>query len=133
MTFKDFSIHLQKLEGTTSRNDMILLLSDLFKEVTAKDFDKVMYLLQGRVAPLYVNLEFGMADRMVIKALVTAFGIDEKEITKEFKRIGDIGELAEQLNLKQKTKNLVLTILEVFGELEKIANTTGEGSVEKKN
>jgi DNA ligase-1 len=70
---------------------------------------------------------------MVIKALVTAFGIDEKEITKEFKRIGDIGELAEQLNLKQKTKNLVLTILEVFGELEKIANTTGEGSVEKKN
>ena len=111
---------------------MILLLSDLFKEVTAKDFDKVMYLLQGRVAPLYVNLEFGMADRMVIKALVTAFGIDEKEITKEFKRIGDIGELAEQLNLKQKTKNLVLTISEVFGELEKIANTTGEGSVEKK-
>ncbi len=132
MTFKDFSIHLQKLEGTASRNDMILLLSDLFKEVTAKDFDKVMYLLQGRVAPLYVNLEFGMADRMVIKALVTAFGIDEKEITKEFKRIGDIGELAEQLNLKQKTKNLVLTISEVFGELEKIANTTGEGSVEKK-
>ena len=132
MTFKDFSIHLQKLEGTASRNDMILLLSDLFKEVPAEDFDKVMYLLQGRVAPLYINLEFGMADKMIIKALVAAFEIDEKEALKEFKKIGDIGEVAETLRSKLPAPRAHIPVAEVFGELEKIVNTAGEGSVEKK-
>ena len=95
MTFKDLSIYLQKLENTASRNDMILILAELFKKVPAVDFDKVMYLLQGRVAPLFVNLEFGMADKMIIKALTTAYNIPEKKVLAEFKKVGDIGELAE--------------------------------------
>ncbi len=132
MTFKELSSHLQKLERTTSRNDMILLLSELFKEVSASDFDKVMYLLQGRVAPLYVNLEFGMADKMVIKALANAFEIEEDEISKNFKRIGDIGELAEVMRSKLAHPNSGISIHEVFGELEKIVNISGEGSVDKK-
>ncbi len=132
MTFKDLSLYLQKLENTASRNDMILLLSDLFKEVPADDFDRVMYLLQGRVAPLYVNLEFGMADKMIIKALSSAYEIDEKETLAEFKKIGDIGELAETLNSKNKTTSGKLTISRLFSELEKIANISGSGSVEQK-
>mgnify|MGYP003395964350 CR=1 FL=1 len=69
MKFKDLSIYLQKLENTQSRNDMILILSELFEKVPTEDIGKVMYLLQGRVAPLYVNLEFGMADKMILKAI----------------------------------------------------------------
>ena len=132
MTFKDLSIHLEKLEKTASRNDMILLLSELFKEVPATDFDKVMYLLQGRVVPLYINTEFGMANKMIIKALSTAFEIEEKAVTSEFKKIGDIGELAEILNSKHHSPNTKLSISHVFGELEKVARLSGEGSVEKK-
>ncbi len=132
MTFKDLSTHLEKLEKTASRNEMILLLSDLFKSVPASDFDKVMYLLQGRVVPLYVNTEFGMADKMVIKAIAMAFKIDEKDVTAEFKKIGDIGELAEKLREGRGAKREALSISHVFGELEKIANMGGEGSVDKK-
>jgi len=58
MLFKDLSIYLQKLENTASRNEMVVILSDLFKKVPASEFDYVMYLLQGRVAPLFVPLEF---------------------------------------------------------------------------
>ena len=132
MIFKTLAEHLQKLENTASRNDMILLLSDLFKEVPVDDFDRVMYLLQGRVAPLYVNLEFGMADKMIVKALASAYEIDEKETLVEFKKIGDIGELAETLNSKNKTESGKLTINRLFSELKKIANTSGSGSVEHK-
>ena len=78
MTFKELSVYLQKLESTASRNDMILILAELFKRVPDTDFDKVMYLLQGRVVPLYINLEFGMADKMIIKALSTAYNMEEK-------------------------------------------------------
>ncbi len=132
MTFKTLAEHLQKLENTASRNDMILLLSDLFKEVPSENFDHVMYLLQGRVAPLYVNLEFGMADKMIVKALTSAYTLDEKEVLSEFKKVGDIGELAETLNAQHKTESGKLTISHLFGELEKIANSSGSGSVEQK-
>lgn len=132
MQFKDLSIHLEKLENTASRNDMIVLLSELFKEVPADDFDKVMYLLQGRVVPLYVNLEFGMADKMIIKALATAYTLEEKVVLAEFKKIGDIGELAEKLNTADSGQRTGDSISHVFGELEKIANMGGEGSVENK-
>ncbi len=132
MTFKELSIYLQKLENTASRNDMILILAELFQKVPVEDFDKVMYLLQGRVAPLYVPLEFGMADKMIIKALTVAYKIDEKEALDEFKRIGDIGELAESLNLKSRIKDKNPSISEIFSELEKITKTSGTGSVEQK-
>lgn len=132
MTFKELSIYLRKLENTASRNDMILILAELFRKVPVDDFDKVMYLLQGRVAPLFVNLEFGMADKMIVKALAKAYQIDEKEVLREFKRVGDIGELAETLNLKSEIRNQKSNIDYVFSELEKIANTSGTGSVEIK-
>lgn len=132
MKFKELTLYLQKLEATTSRNDMIVLLSELFRKVPSSDFDKVMYLLQGRVVPLYVDLEFGIADKMVIKALSKAYGIDEKVISKDFKTIGDVGELSENLRKKDSSKDMDITVSEVFGELEKLAKLGGEGSVEKK-
>ena len=132
MTFKELSIYLQKLENTASRNDMILILAELFKVVPAEDFDKVMYLLQGRVAPLFINLEFGMADKMIIKALSVAYKIEEKTVSTDFKKIGDIGELAELLALKVKSHKTDVSISEVYSELEKIARTSGTGSVDKK-
>ncbi len=132
MRFKDLSLYLQKLENTASRNDMILLLSELFKEVPVEDFGKVMYLLQGRVVPLYVNIEFGMADKMVLKALSSAYEIGEKELTVEFKKIGDIGELAEKLSKEVSKSKEEVTIEHVYSELEKIAKISGEGSVEQK-
>lgn len=132
MTFKDLSIYLEKLEKTSSRNEMMVLLAELFAKVPTDNMAQVMYLLQGRVAPLYVPLEFGMADKMIIKALSKAYDIDEKEVLAEFKRIGDIGELAEKFSNGERVKGHGSSISHVFGELEKIAKTGGSGSVELK-
>ncbi|MBP7832371.1 MAG: ATP-dependent DNA ligase [Candidatus Levybacteria bacterium] len=132
MTFKDLSIYLEKLEKTSSRNEMMVLLADLFKKVPADNMAQVMYLLQGRVAPLYVPLEFGMADKMIIKALSKAYNIDEKEVIADFKKIGDIGELTEKYSHAEQEKGKGVSISHVFSELEKIAKTGGSGSVELK-
>ena len=131
MKFSNLSVYLQKLEETTSRNTMIEILADLFKHTDAKDIDKVVYLMQGRVAPLYEPIEFGMADKMMLKAFAFAYSVSEKEILSEYKKIGDLGVLAEKLAIKQhKTSNV--TISEVFENLKKVAETGGSGSVEKK-
>lgn len=132
MTFKELSLYLQKLEKTTSRNEMVLILSELFQKVPTDVMDKVMYLLQGRVAPLYINLEFGMADKMILKAIAKAFTLDQKEVLGEFKQIGDLGELAEKKSKEMGGEHKNISILHVFSELEKIAKTSGDGSVEKK-
>lgn len=132
MTFKELSLFLQKLESITSRNEMILVLAELFKKVPVNDFDKVMYLLQGRVAPLYVAKEFGMADKMIVKALSKAYETEEKKLLIDFKKIGDIGELAEKLSQEKKKADGSVSVTEVFGKLENIVNIGGTGSVEKK-
>jgi DNA ligase-1 len=132
MTFNELSIYLQKLENTSSRNDMIIVLAELFGKVPADVFDKVMYLLQGRVAPLYIPLEFGMADKMIIKAFSKAYNKDEKDISSQFKKVGDIGELAESLCSELGNKDSKLSINDVFGKLKDIAMTNGTGSVDKK-
>lgn len=132
MTFKDLSIYLEKLEKTSSRNEMMVLLAELFSKVPADNMAQVMYLLQGRVAPLYVPLEFGMADKMIIKALAKAYNIDEKEVSADFKKIGDIGELAETFSSHKHHSSENLSIGHVFSQLEKIAKTGGNGSVELK-
>lgn len=132
MKFDQLAEYLEKLESTTSRNDMILILADLFKAVPSHDFDRVMYLLQGRVVPLYVPLEFGMADKMILKAIARAYSLDDADVTKEFKKIGDIGETAQKLSSKFKVKNSKLSVEDVFHTLKKVAETGGAGSVEKK-
>ena len=129
MKFKELSVYLEKLENTASRNDMILILAELFEKVPSDVFDKVMYLLQGRVAPLFVPLEFGMADKMMLKAIALAFNIPEKEAGDEFRKIGDLGEIAQRLH---NGRGKDLSVLQVFETLKNVALTGGAGSVEKK-
>ena len=131
MEVRDLSVYLQKLEGTTSRNTMIEILAELFKKADAKEIDKMVYLLQGRVAPLYEPLEFGMADKSMLKAIAFAYSIPDKTVSAEYKKIGDLGVLAEKL-AGEKGKGSNITVSEVFDQLKKVAETGGTGSVEKK-
>jgi DNA ligase-1 len=131
MNFHELSLYLQKLEGTTSRNSIIEILAELYKETSKAEIGQVTYLLQGRVVPVYTDLEFGMADKMVIKAIAKAYDEPEEEIRGEYKKVGDLGILAEKKTAEHKGKDSI-SIDHVFKTLKKIAETSGEGSVEKK-
>ncbi len=132
MTFSELSTHLEQLERTTSRNEMTVLLAELFDKVSADEIGQVMYLLQGRVAPLYVNLEFGMADKYLMKAIAQAFEEDEKEINQLYKKTGDLGEVAEKLREKRGNNKSSTSIKDVFEVLMTVAKTEGVGAVERK-
>lgn len=132
MKFKDLSVYLQKLESITSRNEMVVILAELFKRVSADEIDKVIYLLQGRVAPLYENIEFNIAEKSMVRAIALAYGKDEKETKKEYKKVGDLGELAEKLKQESGSKKQELSVTEVFEKLQEVTDAGGAGSVEKK-
>lgn len=128
MTFKKLAEYFQKLEGTASRNAMIEILADLFREAPAAEIDKIAYLLQGRVAPLYEPIEFGMADKMVVRAMSRAYGKRAEEITKLFKKSGDLGTVAEKFSKGKSSQS----VTEVFEKLYAITQAGGAGSVEIK-
>jgi len=133
MLLKDLSHYFQKIETTASRNTMIEILSELFAEANSHDIGKIVYLMMGRVAPLYEPIEFGMADKMMLRTIAIAYNVSPDEVAAHFQKIGDLGkvsgEYAEKVRGKKKKD---LTVAEVFEILEKVAATSGPGSVEIK-
>lgn len=132
MTFAKLSSYFQKLEKTTLRNAMMEILAQIYTQATPQEAQEIAYLCQGRVVPLFVPLEFGMADKMVIKTIALAFAVSQKEVEKIFKKEGDLGVAAEQLRAKHKAQEVKLRVSEVYRQLYKVTQATGEGSVEQK-
>jgi len=133
MKFSSLATYFEKLETTSSRLELIQILSDLFKTSDdAQEISEICYLVQGRIAPFYEPIEIGMADKTVSQSIGIAYGIDREKVWDLYQKEGDMGLTAAKLNSKLKTQNSKLTIKDVFNRLTEIANTSGEGSVEKK-
>ncbi len=136
MTFTKLSEYFQKLEHTPSRNAMTEILASLFRRAGTREIGKICYLLQGRVAPIYEAREFGVAEKIVIRAIAHAGGVQAHAVTREFKKTGDVGIAAESF-LRRRKKTLPLrerkrSVASVFNSLERVADAAGEGSQEKK-
>ena len=146
MKFKELSQYFEKLEKTPSRLAMTQLLAELFKKASVEEIGKICYLSLGRLVPLYESLEFNLAEKMVVRAIAEASGVERKEITRRFKKIGDLGEVAQKLKggnggFKQSSlfskkrkagSNKSLTVLGVYKRLREIAEDEGQGSQERK-
>ena len=136
MDFSKLSQYFKRLEDTSSRIEMTKILAELFKHAAKVEIGEICYLLQGRVAPLYEAIEFGIADKLMIRAIAKGLDVDEKTVMGEFKKRGDLGITAENIK-KQKAENRgrkteKITIKEVFELLKQVAESGGEGSQEKK-
>lgn len=130
MLFSRFSEYLQKLEKTSSRLEITAILEELIQETKEKEIKEVVYLSLGILAPNYESLLLNLAEKMVARSIAIAFDKDLEEVTKIYKEVGDLGDLAEKLsnnNIKSS-----ITVSEVFEKLVEIANYGGEGSQEAK-
>jgi DNA ligase-1 len=132
MNFSEFSKYLARLEDTPSRLEITRILSELFARSTPDEIDKICYLALGVLAPNYRGVVFNIAEKLMIKALALAYGVDESEVLKLYKKEGDLGNTAELLAQKSNLKNQNWTVAEVYEKLYKIAQDEGEESVERK-
>ena len=135
MTFKRLSEYFQQLEQTTLRNKMVVILAELFREANITEIGKLCYLLQGRVTPLYDSTEFGVADKMMVRAIAMGSGRETNEVLKAFKLEGDLGSATAKIkNQKSKIKNTnqKLKITDVYEVLYQVATANGDGSQERK-
>ncbi len=136
MTFSKLASYFEQLETTSKRLELIDILSRLFKESKADEIGKICYLIQGRVAPFFEPTELGMAESLVAQAIAMAYGTNKDEVIKSYRRLGNMGlaasKLAKESKVTKESKESKVSVSEVFGELRKIAEFSGKGTVELK-
>ncbi len=123
------------LDKTTKRLEKTKILSDLIKKTPKEEVEKVIYLLQGRVFPIWDERKIGMSSQLTVKALVLVTGISKKKIEELWKKEGDLGKVSEII-MKEKTQrtlgNYELTVKKVFENIRALAELEGKGTVDKK-
>lgn len=142
MYFSELSQYFLKLEATSSRNTMTEILAELFKKSGSSEIRELCYLLQGRVEPLYEPIEFGMAEKFVIRAIGYAYDVDLQKVLTIFKRVGDLGKAAENCyhvplpfgttQGGHGSRMRELSVSNVYTKFYDIARTSGKGSQGKK-
>ena len=131
MLFKEFAGYLERLEKISSRLLITDVLVELIEKMEVDEASKGVYLVLGQLGPDFANQEFGMAVKMVIRAIAIATGRPIDEVTQKYKQKGDLGLLLEDLPFgeeKQKKHSLI----EIYDYLLMIAEDGGTGSQDRK-
>lgn len=135
MNFKEISEYLSKIEDKSSRLEMTDILVELFEKLDEKDVKKIIYLLQGKIAPNFEGKEIGFGEKLISEGLSKSTGFSRQEIDEMFNKIGDLGTVAQEIINKRKQGSLFsteLTLEKVFFNFEKMSNSQGKGSQELK-
>ena len=133
----------EKLEGISSSLAMTDLLAGFLPTLSPDEVKMTAYLLRGEIAPAFVAREFGVAQKMALRAVAKAFAVPVSRAQTLFSRKGDIGEVAAVLSGKpasgrgsprgrQQQRGSKLSIKDVFTTLEQIAAASGTGSQAEK-
>ncbi len=131
MLFKELANYFEKLEKTTSRNEMTEILAQLLKEIKdPKEAKYSAYLSLGILAPSYEQVELNIAEKTMLKILALSFGVFENKVLALFKQKGDLGIAAQELAKNQKGEDL--SIAQIYQELYQISQYQGTGSLELK-
>jgi DNA ligase-1 len=124
-----------RLEGISSRNEMTEVFSSLLKETPKPELSMLIYLTQGKLRPDYEGVELGVAEKMALRALASATGLDGDRLYEAYVKLGDVGSAAENTLAGRRQGTLFsepLTLKRVYETLLRIARQGGEGSVEAK-
>src|SRR2546425_4950716 len=91
MTFAELSGYLDRLESTSSRNELVKTLAELYTKSSPDEIQPLTYLIQGRLVPFFEPVEIGLGEKLVIAAIAQAFATPSDEVAKLFGRLGGPG------------------------------------------
>ena len=133
MKYQKLAEFYEQASSTTKRLEKTEFLSKFLKELSERD---VMYLLEGSIYPEYDERRIGISNQLAIKAISKSTGVEGKKVIHEWKKIGDLGKVAQKLieNKKQSTlfAKSILTTQKVLENLRKLPELEGKGTVGKK-
>jgi DNA ligase 1 len=130
MKFSDLAAYLDPLEATSSRNELVRILSELYRACSVDEIEPITYLIQGRLAPFFAPVEIGLGERLLVSAIAMAYGTPKDEVSRLYRQVGDLGVTAQRL--APSTERQPPSVTDVHRRLSEIAGTSGTGSLQKK-
>ena len=130
MKFTELAANLDKMEATRSRNELVRILSDVYRASAADELEPLTYLIQGRLAPFFEPVEIGLGQMLLITAIAMAYGAPKEEVIKLNRQAGDLGLTAQRLAPASHRESP--SVVEVHQRLSQIAAAGGAGSMQKK-
>lgn len=124
--------------GTTKRIktvDTLVNCVRLLIEADPSSLLPAVWLATNSISPPYISLELGLGGSAISKALKQTCGLDNRALKTLNDKYGDPGDVAFEAKKKQSftlRRPKPLTIKAVYQSLVKIANSSGQGSVEQK-
>ncbi len=117
------------LEGVSGRLALIDRLATLVAETPAELLPVVCYLAQGLIAPEFAGVDLGLAEKMAVRAVAAATGVDAAQVAARVRETGDLGQTTEiLLATATPDRPADLTVVTVVNTLRQIANAEGTGS-----
>jgi len=108
-------------------------LAALLAETPQELLPTVCYLCQGLVAPEFAGVDLGLAEKLALRAVATATGIEPEQVLAVVREAGDLGQAAEQLLAATSAeREPSLEVAAVVDTLHEIARAEGSGSQGRK-
>jgi DNA ligase-1 len=121
------------LEQASGRLILIDRLAALLAQTPAALLPNVCYLCQGLVAPEFAAVDLGLAEKLALRAVATATGVEPEEVVAALREAGDLGQAAEQLLATTAgDRQPSLEVAAVVDTLHEIARAEGSGSQGRK-
>jgi DNA ligase 1 len=124
--FSELAANLDQMEATSSRNELVRILSEVYRSSSADELKPITYLIQGRLAPFFEPVEIGLGERLLITAIAGAYSVPKEEVSKLNRQTGDLGVTAQRLAPAAPGKSP--SVVEVHQRLTTIAAAGGAGS-----
>jgi DNA ligase-1 len=128
--FSELAASLDQMEATSSRNELVRILSEVYKASSVDELKPITYLIQGRLAPFFEPVEIGLGERLLITAIAGAYSVSKEEVTKLNRQTGDLGVTAQRLAPASRRQSP--SVIEVHQRLAQIADAGGAGSQQEK-
>jgi DNA ligase-1 len=121
------------LEQATGRLVLTERLAALLAQSPAGLLPTVCYLCQGLIAPEFAGVDLGLAEKLAVRAVGTATGIEAPRVAALVREAGDLGQAAEQLLVGTAARRPAsLEVSAVLDTLRQIAAAEGPGSQGRK-
>ncbi|NJF26085.1 ATP-dependent DNA ligase [Thermococcus sp. Bubb.Bath] len=135
MRYSELADLYRRLEKTTLKTLKTKFVAEFLKKTPDELLEIIPYLILGKVFPDWDERELGVGEKLLIKAVSIATGVQDKEIEDSVRDTGDLGESVALAIKKKKQKSFFsqpLTIKRVYDTFVKIAEASGEGSQDRK-
>src|SRR5438270_12520683 len=118
------------MEATKSRNELVRILSDVYRASVPEELEPITYLIQGRLAPFFEPVGMGLGERLLMSAIAAAYEVAKDDVAKLNRQAGDLGLTAERLAHPLRGESP--SVLDVHRRLTDIAAAGGAGSQQRK-